>query len=56
MSLDILISNLTYPPLSNFALETLAFILKSDLTIPENSTKFISLYFLFAIGFKGSKS
>jgi hypothetical protein len=33
----------------------LATVLKSDLKIPENSSKFISLYLLFAIGFKGGQ-
>ena len=30
-------------------------MLKSDLKIPDNSSKFISLYLLFAIGFKGGQ-
>lgn len=29
--------------------------MKSDLSIPESSSKFISLYLLFAIGFKGGQ-
>jgi hypothetical protein len=33
----------------------IAVYLKSDLEIPENSSKFISLYLLFAIGFKGGQ-
>ena len=38
-----------------FILGILAVRLKSDLAIPENSSKFISLYLLFAIGFKGGQ-
>ncbi|HMM11864.1 MAG TPA: sodium-dependent bicarbonate transport family permease [Bacteroidales bacterium] len=55
MDINILISNLTNPPLLYFALGTLAVMVKSDLAIPENSMKFISLYLLFAIGFKGGQ-
>lgn len=38
-----------------FVLGILAVIIKSDLQIPESSSKFISLYLLFAIGFKGGQ-
>ena len=38
-----------------FVLGVLALKLKSDLAIPEGSSKFISLYLLFAIGFKGGQ-
>jgi hypothetical protein len=38
-----------------FALGTFAIIVKSDLEIPESSSKFIALYLLFAIGFKGGQ-
>ena len=38
-----------------FLLGILAVRLKSDLAIPENSSKFISLYLLFSIGFKGGQ-
>lgn len=55
MDFQILISNLTNPTLLFFALGTLAAFLKSDLEIPESSVKFISLYLLFAIGFKGGQ-
>jgi hypothetical protein len=55
MNLDLLIDNLTNPALLFFALGVLAVYLKSDLEIPENSSKFISLYLLFAIGFKGGQ-
>lgn len=55
MNLDLLIDNLTNPALLFFILGLIAVYLKSDLEIPENSSKFISLYLLFAIGFKGGQ-
>lgn len=55
MEFQILISNLTNPQLLFFALGTFAVWVKSDLEIPESSSKFISLYLLFAIGFKGGQ-
>lgn len=55
MDFQILISNLTNPTLLFFLLGILAIIIKSDLQIPESSSKFISLYLLFAIGFKGGQ-
>lgn len=55
MNLNLLIENLTNPALLFFVLGILAVYLKSDLEIPPNSSKFISLYLLFAIGFKGGQ-
>jgi len=55
MNFNLLIENLTNPALLFFALGILAVYLKSDLEIPANSSKFISLYLLFAIGFKGGQ-
>ena len=55
MDLHLLIDNLTNPALLFFVLGVLAVRLKSDLAIPEGSSKFISLYLLFAIGFKGGQ-
>ena len=55
MDLHLLIDNLTNPALLFFFLGILAVQLKSDLAIPENSSKFISLYLLFSIGFKGGQ-
>ena len=55
MDLQIIISNLTNPTLLFFLLGIFATIVKSDLKIPESSSKFISLYLLFAIGFKGGQ-
>ncbi|MFS4415941.1 sodium-dependent bicarbonate transport family permease [Maribacter sp. 2307ULW6-5] len=53
MDLSLLIENLTNPALLFFFLGILAVQLKSDLEIPPNSSKFISLYLMFSIGFKG---
>jgi hypothetical protein len=55
MDLHLLIDNLTNPALLFFFLGILAVQLKSDLTIPQNSSKFISLYLLLSIGFKGGQ-
>lgn len=55
MNFNLLIENLTNPALLFFVLGLLAVYLKSDLVIPDNSSKFISLYLLFAIGFKGGQ-
>lgn len=55
MNLNLLFENLTNPALLFFILGVLAVKLKSDLEIPENSSKFISLYLLFSIGFKGGQ-
>lgn len=55
MNLQLLIDNITNPALLFFVLGVLAVYLKSDLEIPSNSSKFISLYLLFAIGFKGGQ-
>lgn len=53
MNISLLVENLTNPALLFFLLGLLAVAVKSDLEIPPNSSKFISLYLLFAIGFKG---
>lgn len=55
MNLNLLIDNLTNPALLFFLLGIIAARLKSDLEIPSNSSKFISLYLLFSIGFKGGQ-
>lgn len=55
MEFKILISNLTNPTLLFFVLGIIATRLKSDLEIPASSSKFISLYLLFSIGFKGGQ-
>ncbi len=50
-----IISNITNPTLLFFLLGVLAAFLKSDLAIPESTSKFLSLYLLFSIGFKGGQ-
>lgn len=55
MNVDLLIENLRNPALLFFVLGILAVYLKSDLEIPSNSSKFISIYLLFSIGFKGGQ-
>ena len=55
MDLHLLLDNLTNPALLFFFLGIIAVRVKSDLAIPENSSKFISLYLLFSIGFKGGQ-
>lgn len=55
MNFDLLTENLTNPALLFFVLGIIAVYVKSDLEIPPNSSKFISLYLLFSIGFKGGQ-
>lgn len=55
MNLQLLTDNLTNPALLLFVLGLLAVLVKSDLKIPENSSRFIAIYLLFAIGFKGGQ-
>ena len=47
------LENLTNPALLFFILGILAVNFKSDLKIPDNSSKFIAIYLLLSIGFKG---
>jgi len=51
----LLYDNLTNPALLFFVLGIFAVSVKSDLEIPPNSSRFISLYLLFSIGFKGGQ-
>ena len=56
---DILVSagnNLLSPIILSFVLGFVAAIVRSDLTIPEAMAKALSIYLLFAIGFKGGVS
>ncbi len=53
--MDLLWNNLTNPALLLFALGILFRILKSDFKIPDSSSKFIAIYLLFSIGFKGGQ-
>jgi hypothetical protein len=55
MNFDLLIENLKNPALLFFLLGIIAVYVKSDLAIPSNSSKFISIYLLFSIGFKGGQ-
>lgn len=55
MDFQILISNLTNPTLLFFLLGIVASMVKSDLEIPPTTGKFISLYLLFSIGFRGGQ-
>ncbi len=55
MNTEVLITDFTNPTLLFFILGIIAHVIKSDLEIPENSFKFISLYLLFSIGFKGGQ-
>lgn len=48
-----LLENLTNPALLFFILGILAVQFKNDLKIPDGSSKFISIYLLMSIGFKG---
>lgn len=54
--LDTLLGNLMVPTILFFALGLLAAFVRSDLAIPEGAAKFMSLYLLLAIGFKGGHS
>jgi uncharacterized protein len=51
--LDLAATNLTSPAILCFALGLAAALARSDLSVPEAAAKALSLYLLFAIGFKG---
>lgn len=53
MDLNQLLNNFLAPPVPFFFLGLIAVLAKSDLEIPQQISKFISLYLLMAIGFKG---
>jgi hypothetical protein len=55
MDTSVLVYNLTNPTLLFFVLGVVAALLKSDLEVPPGSVKFISLYLLFSIGFRGGQ-
>jgi hypothetical protein len=55
MNLQGLTENLTNPALLFFLLGIISVRLKSDLKIPENSSRFIAIYLLLSIGFKGGQ-
>ncbi|MDP2083751.1 MAG: sodium-dependent bicarbonate transport family permease [Gemmobacter sp.] len=54
--LDLAAANLTSPMILSFVLGLLAALARSDLSIPEAIAKGMSIYLLFAIGFKGGVS
>ncbi len=53
MELNLIVSNILNPPILFFFLGMTAVFVKSDLEIPAPIPKLLSLYLLFAIGFKG---
>ncbi|MFZ9718482.1 MAG: sodium-dependent bicarbonate transport family permease, partial [Chitinophagaceae bacterium] len=55
MNIQLLLSNITNPTLLFFLLGVFAAWVKSDLEIPAPTIKFIALYLLFSIGFKGGQ-
>ncbi|KIC11074.1 membrane protein [Leisingera sp. ANG-M1] len=55
-ALETLSSSLLVPTILFFALGLIAAFARSDLSIPEGAAKFMSLYLLLAIGFKGGAS
>ncbi len=55
MDIQALVENITNPALLFFVLGIIAVQFKSDLEIPENSSKFIAIYLLLSIGFKGGQ-
>lgn len=55
MEFQQLLSNFTNPALLFFFLGIFAVRIKSDLEIPATSSRFISIYLLFSIGFKGGQ-
>lgn len=54
--LDLAIANLLSPIVLSFVLGMFAALARSDLSVPEAVAKGISIYLLFAIGFKGGAS
>ncbi|KYC40070.1 sodium-dependent bicarbonate transport family permease [Scytonema hofmannii PCC 7110] len=53
MNASLIVSNILNPPVLFFFLGMIAVFVKSDLEIPAPIPKLLSLYLLFAIGFKG---
>lgn len=51
--LNVISENLLTPPILFFMLGILAGALKSDLQVPESISRYLSLYLMMAIGFKG---
>jgi len=55
MNPELLLENLTNPALLFFILGVVAIGLKSDLEIPAQTSRFISMYLLLSIGFRGGQ-
>lgn len=55
-AINTLVGNLLVPTILFFILGLLAAFVRSDLSIPQGAAKFMSLYLLLAIGFKGGHS
>ncbi|MGY6650176.1 sodium-dependent bicarbonate transport family permease [Wenyingzhuangia sp. IMCC45574] len=55
MNYQLILENITNPSLLFFILGIIAVQIKSDLEIPSQSSKFISMYLLLSIGFKGGQ-
>lgn len=53
MDINLIAANLLSPPVLFFFLGVVAALVKSDLDVPHPIPKFLSLYLLLAIGFKG---
>lgn len=51
--LDAFLQNLTSPPILFFILGIVAGFLKSDLNVPDQISRYLSIYLMMAIGFKG---
>lgn len=51
--LELFTANLLSPPILFFALGIIAGIIKSDLDVPEQISRYLSIYLMMAIGFKG---
>ncbi len=54
--IDLALTNLGSPLILFFALGVFAAVMRSDLYVPEAAAKALSIYLLFAIGFKGGVS
>lgn len=53
---SIMAQNLLSPIVLSFALGLFASLARSNLSVPEAAAKALSLYLLFAIGFKGGRA
>lgn len=51
--LSVITQNLLSPAILFFALGLIAGVVKSDLTVPESISRYLSIYLMMAIGFKG---